>query len=148
MIMTNEEKQPGAVFAYPYLWGHEEDEGLEQSKNRTVCMAVKAMGQGGISFYVIVAISDQLIDGVTTSIEIPEIEIRRGGLNFGRKAYAHINECNIDPLHLSWNNNPNVRPLGRFGKTFTEKIVNALARNLRAGSLRRIERYKAGDHKR
>jgi hypothetical protein len=146
--MTNDKPLlSGTVFHYPYLWGYEEDAGIEHAKDRTSCLAISTIGQGGIVFLVIVAISDQASDDVMASLEVPETEIRRAGLNPGRKAYVHVNECNIDPLDLSWNFNPNAKQLGRFGKSFTEKIVASIARNLRAGALRKIDRFESGDNK-
>lgn len=145
--MTNDRLQPGTVFYYPYLWGHEEDEGVEHPKDRTSCLAISATGQGGTVFLVIAAISDQASGDAMSSLEVPEMEIRRACLNPGRKAYVHVHECNIDPIGLSWNFNQNAQQLGRFGKSFTEKIVSSIARNLRTGALRKIDRFKSGDNK-
>jgi hypothetical protein len=143
--MTNSKPLSGDVFYYPYRWGHEEDAGMENPKERTSCLAITTPSKDGTVFLVIAAISDQMSDDALSCIEIPEIEIRRGGLNPMRKAFVHVHECNIDPIGLSWNYNANANQLGRFGKSFTEKIVSSIASNLRAGALRKIDRFKSGD---
>lgn len=145
--MTSDTPQSGTVFYYPYLWGYEEDEGVENPKDRTSCLVMRATGQGGAVFLVIAAISDQPSSEAMSSLEVPETEIRRAGLNPGRKAFVHVHECNIDPIGLSWNFNAKAPQLGRLGKSFTERIVASIAHNLRTGALRKIDRFKPGDNK-
>jgi hypothetical protein len=139
--MTTKKPPPnGTVFAYPYLWAQQADSGLQNSKDRTCCLAFTSKSVSGTEFVVIVPISDRQGVDVSSSMEIPTLEKMRGGLDSVRPAFIHLSQYNFDRWIDSWYLNPNAKPLGRFGDAFTRKVVGAIAQRFKQRESRRIDR--------
>lgn len=134
------ERVTGDVFHYPYLWAHEHARGIDNSRDRTACLVFSTRNGAGEMQLVILAISDRQPENNVDAVEVPEIELRRGGLNPARRAFVHIAEYNTDILPLSVHHNPASRSFGRFSRAFTEHVARALAANIRLRRSRRLAR--------
>jgi len=134
------DRTPGDVFHYPYLWLHDHRKGIDNPKDRTTCLVFQTRTSAGVIHLVILAISDQEPEEPDDAMAVPEIELRRGGLNFARKAFVHLSECNIDTLPTSTQYDPNSRSLGRFSRSFTEQLARRLAANIRSRRTRTLQR--------
>lgn len=132
--------EAGSVFHYPYLWSHEKATGVENPKDRTVCLVLRRKDEFGNDHLIILPISDHRPESPNDAVFVPDIEKRRAGLDVGRAAYVHVNDYNIDILQKSWNYDPKAKRLGRFGKAFTRKIAATLANAIKAGQSARIDR--------
>ena len=134
------ERDAGDVFLYPYLWSQDYARGIENPKNRTSCLVFKTKDKAGVVHLVILAISDQAPKHERDAVAVPEIELRRGGLDPARPAYVHVSEFNDDVLPFSTSYEPSAPTLGRFSRSFTELIARTLAANIRAGRAKRYSR--------
>ncbi|WP_413993377.1 hypothetical protein ACMDCR_15575 [Labrys okinawensis] len=134
------DREPGDVFHYPYLWAHDHAKGIDNPKDRTACLVFQTKTNPGVTQLVILAISDQAPVDSEDAIEVPEIELRRGGLNFARRAFVHVSEYNLDTLPFSTSYDPNSRSFGRFSRSFTERVARLLANNIRTRRARRMTR--------
>ena len=134
------EREPGDVFLCPYLWSQDHARGIDNPKNRTACLIFKTKDNAGVTHLVVLAISDQPPDSEQDAVLVPEIELRRGGLDAARPAYVHVSEFNNDVLPFSTSYEPSAVTLGRFSRSFTEHIARTLAVSIRAGRSRRFSR--------
>jgi hypothetical protein len=130
----------GTVFLYPYLWAYQADEGVENAKDRTCCLAFTGQSTSGIEYLVILPISDRPADDPKSAIEITTLERMRGGLDPDRPAYIHVGEYNFDRFVQSWYLDLKVKPLGCFGDSFSRKVVDAVVKGIKHKTTRRIDR--------
>ena len=118
-------REPGSVFAYPYLWRVDRNR-IDHPKERTTCLTVarqvRRVGGATLVHLFLLAISDRPRPDQEV-IELPEIEKRRAGLDPARPAYVVLSEYNYDVLPHSWWYDPNSKDYGRFGRGFTDQIV-------------------------
>jgi hypothetical protein len=126
------ERTPGDVFLYSYLWAQDHARGIDNPKARTACLVFETRDKAGVTHMVILAISDQVGANPEASIEVPDIEMKRGGLNVARKAYVHLSEYNLDALPYSTVYEPSAPTLGRFSRAFTEQIARGLSSRIKA----------------
>jgi len=134
------EREAGDVFLYPYLWSQDHARGIDNPKGRTACLVFEARDGAGVRQLVILAISDQVGNDPGAAIEVPDIEMKRGGLNPARKAFVHIGEYNLDALPYSTVYEPSAPSFGRFSRAFTQRIARSLADRIKAGRSRRFTR--------
>ncbi len=137
--MKSDYLKQGDVFYFPYLWKEEAKSGVTDSKERTCCLAFNSIPPSGQRYLVIVPISDRK-SAVGTSIEVPETEKLRAGLNPARPAHVHVDEFNFDPVEGSFVRRAKPKILGRFSKGFTERIASALAIRIKLRSAAGIDR--------
>ena len=79
--MTFERFVTGSVFTYPYLWGHQSDQGeTEGRKTRPVVVGFRLRQKRGVDRIIILPITSQMPSPDRLASEIPEIEKRRAGL--------------------------------------------------------------------
>jgi hypothetical protein len=134
------ERQAGDVFLYPYLWSQDHARGIDNPKARTACLVFKTRDGAGITQMVILAISDSAGADPEASIAVPDIEMRRGGLNVARKAYVHLGEYNLDALPYLTVYEPSAPTLGRFSRSFTQQIARGLSNRIKARQSARFTR--------
>jgi hypothetical protein len=137
--MKSDALRKGDVFYFPYLWKTDAKRGITDSKERTCCLAFSSSPPNGKRYYIILPISDRTSE-VGASIEIPETEKLRAGLDPGRVAYVHVDEFNFDPAEGSFVRRAKPKILGRFGQNFTEQIASALAVRIKLKSATGIDR--------
>ena len=86
------ERMPGDVFHYPYLWAQDHARGIDNPKDRTACLLFSTTTASGETHLIILAISDQAPENPSDAVAVPEIELRRGGLNNARRAFVHTSQ--------------------------------------------------------
>ena len=131
--MTNDLK-PGVVITYPYLWQREADNGeTEGRKPRPTCIAVSVRGHDGGTHLVLLAVTSQPPASQRIAIEVPDTELRRGGLKDWQKAWVIVDEYNYDVVETSYYLEPGREPIGRFSKPFMTRLATALVPIMRTG---------------
>ncbi len=88
----------------------------------------------------ILPIGDLQGDDPSKFITVPPQEIKRAGMQMGRRAFIHIDEYNYDELPTSYYYQPNQKPLGKFSKGFTQVIIDAMLRRLKLSQLKQVDR--------
>lgn len=137
------EIQPGQILNYPYLWAWQFEAGeTEGRKSRPVCVAVAIKrAEDGLTHLLFLAISTKAPEKGRVSLEIPEIERRRAGLDDFRSCWIILDEYNYDIAETSWYIEPHREPMGRFSKSFMMKVAAAFrkAAGLRARRVNRTD---------
>jgi hypothetical protein len=131
----------GAIVEYPYLWGWQRDQNqLEGDKSRPACLAAVIYdARQDIHHLVILAISATPPKSGQRAIEIPELELRRAGLDAFKRGWIAVSEYNYDVLERSYYFEPGRQPRGSFTKVFTRRVADAL-RPLLVARAGRIDR--------
>lgn len=135
-------REPGAVFAYPYLWYDERDK-MNDPKDRVTCLSIvrkTTTAEGATLIHLfLLGISDNPRDG-QIAMEVPTLEKRRAGLDADRPAFVVTSEYNYDVLPMSWHYDRNSKTYGRFSKPFTDQVKIAFLTNIKGGLSRRSDR--------
>lgn len=132
----------GEVFRYPFLWKREELSGeTEGRKKRPVCIAVTVAKQEGETIVFILPITTQPPLPARQTIEVPQIESQRVGLETHVRKWIMLDEINTDIVERSyvWDDR---KPLGAFSPAFTAKIRSALLALAKAGAAKVVDRTK------
>ncbi|MEQ8399304.1 hypothetical protein [Thalassobaculum sp.] len=121
--------RPGTVFHYPYLWRWQATRGeTEGRKDRPVCVLAAVVGPAdGLTHLVLLAISSQPPRAGQQALEIPEMECRRAGLGEWTRGWVTVDEYNHDIAEHSYYLDPDQEFLGRFSKSFTQRLAIAAA---------------------
>lgn len=139
--MTSEKPRPGEVFAYPFLWVHQQEAGETGGrKARPACLAVTAATALGETVLFILPISTQPHPGRAT-LRVPEIEAKRAGLDSRRTSFVVLDEINIDILERSWVFEDR-SPMGTFSPSFARKLREALLEVTKRGSAAFVRRME------
>jgi hypothetical protein len=137
-------RQPGDVFDYPFLWGNQEDLGIDNPKDRrtTIALSIRKTRESDGAI-----LTHLLLLGITDSpraeqvaVEVPPIERRRGGLTVDRAAHVVVSEYDYDIVPGSADYNPNSKTYGRFSVAFLDEIKRRFSAEIRRGLARRIDR--------
>ena len=139
--------KPGTVITYPYLWRWQaERRETEGRKDRPVCvLAALVSRQDGLTHLALLAVSSQPPGSDQRAVEVPQMECQRAGLSEWKRAWVTISEYNYDIVERSYYLAPDQEPLGRFSKTFMQRLAVAVAplfRRTGAGVDRRDEQPK------
>jgi hypothetical protein len=138
--MIHPELKTGAVIRYPYLWVREGRKGeTEGRKSRPVAVALR-LGRGdGSDTIVFLPLTTTEPDATRFSVEVPEIEKKRGGLDLGKRIWLILDEFNTDLVGQSFylESKP---PIGKFSKAFIVPIVRGLIARRKSISI--IDRRK------
>ncbi|PIL19183.1 hypothetical protein P775_16070 [Puniceibacterium antarcticum] len=132
----------GEVFRYPFLWKREQLTGeTEGRKTRPVCIAVTVARADGETVVFILPITTQPPLPSRKSIEVPQIESQRVGLDTHVRKWIMLDEINTDILERSyvWEDRT---PIGAFSSAFTSRIQSSLIALARSGGASVIDRLK------
>ncbi len=124
--------QTGCVLDYPYLWAREHANKVTHGrKPRRVAVGVRiaAKAPGGHDRLILFPITSQLPQDGILSIEIPETEKRRAGLDHGKRLWIILDEYNHDVIGVSYYLDP-AGPVGVFGKTFFSEVLRLALKHL------------------
>ncbi len=125
--MSFEEIATGCVIRYPYLWAREGRRGeTEGRRRRPVAVGVRIARPSGRDVLILFAITSQVPQAHRLTVEIPEAERRRAGLNVGRPLWIILDEYNQDIVGRSFHPAPE-RPLGNFSKAFFLPVLKLFA---------------------
>ncbi len=115
--MSYDDIQTGAVIRYPYLWARQAQSGeTEGRKGRPVAVGVRLSRPDGdlVLFFPITTKQPQ---SSRFTVEIPDIEKRRAGLDLDFRLWIILDEFNTDIVGRSFYLEP-APPIGRFSKAF------------------------------
>jgi len=129
----------GDIVSYPYLWRWQAEENPHREhgdKDRPVCMILTLTDQKGFTHILLLPISSRPPSDGQEAIEIPALELRRSKLTAYERGWITVSECNYDVMELSYYLDSRQKPLGRFSEAFLEKVRQAFAPYLAAGSAR------------
>ena len=133
--------RPGEVFAYPFLWAHQQEAGETGGrKARPACLAVTAKTAIGETVLFILPISTQPHPGRAV-LRVPEIEAKRAGLDSRRTSFVVLDEINVDILERSWVFEDR-SPMGAFSPSFAGKLRAALLEVTKGGSAAFVRRME------
>ena len=120
--MAFDEIQTGCVIGYQYLWKREALSGqLEGSKRRPVAVAFRVPGKQADTLYLL-PITTKQPDPSTLSIEVPQIEKRRAGLDPDIRQWIIVQEFNVDLIPGSFVLEPHAK-IGEFSKAFFRSVL-------------------------
>lgn len=130
----------GEVWRYPFLWSREAARGeTEGRKLRPVAMILVTRTATGDTEVLMVPITTQPPAETAFSIEVPEIEKRRAGLDPHLRLWVVTDEANADLPGRSFYFEPDGR-LGAFSLQFTKAVQARMIEALRARRLMRVNR--------
>jgi hypothetical protein len=133
---------PGEVFRYPFLWKREQIAGeTEGRKKRPVCIAVTVANHDGETVAFILPITTRPPLPGRHSVEVPQIESQRVGLDAHVRKWVMLDEINTDILERSfvWDDRT---PLGAFSNAFTNRLRMSLLTLVRTRSATVVNRQK------
>jgi hypothetical protein len=114
--------EPGDIVQYFYLWARQAKAGKEFGrKARPACVVVKSPAPADALF--LFPITSQQPEPACASIDIPEIECRRGGLAF--PLWMILDEYNRVQLGQNYDFE-SLAPIGRFGSAFLRRIAQEI----------------------
>lgn len=123
--MSFEAIRTGCVLDYPYLWAREHaDKETEGRKSRRIAVGIRipTKTEGGNDTVILYPITSQPPAEGVLSIEIPETERRRAGLDHDKRLWIMLDEYNHDLIGTSYYLDP-TGPVGAFGKAFFEELL-------------------------
>ena len=119
--MNPKDLAAGMVITYPYLWFHERERGeTEGRKSRPTAVAFK-IGKA----LALMPITTKEPHHQDSSLEVPEIEKRRAGLDISIRQWIIFDELNIDdPTQSYYLEDGSI--IGHFSKPFFHRVLNQL----------------------
>lgn len=126
------------MIRYPYLCAGQADSGeTEGRKTRPVAVGVRVEGARGGDVLVLFPITSLEPQRSRLTVEIPETEKRRGGLDSSMRLWIVLDEYNLDVIGKSYYLEPEP-PLGQFSKAFFLPLLRSfIARRAEARSVNR-----------
>jgi hypothetical protein len=115
----------GVVLLYPFLWSREYERGEEAGrKDRPVTVAL-VYGEK----IALIPVTTQPPKVGTISIEVPEIEKQRAGLEVSKRQWVISTEMNIDiPSQSHYLESNNI--IGAFSTAFMKQIKTAIRQSI------------------
>lgn len=126
---------------YPYLWRRQIEDQPDREhgeKNRLVCMILTVTDRQGLTHALLLPISSKPPFDNQSALEIPALELRRARLTGYERGWITVSECNYDILERSYYFDWRQTPIGRFSEASLERVRQAFAPFLAAGSARVI----------
>lgn len=138
--MSFEALRTGVVIRYPYLWTREAERGeTEGRKFRPSAVGVRLSRPGGEDLVILFPITSKAPERGRFSVEIPETEKQRAGLDRDIRLWIILDEFNEDIVGRSFFLEPEP-PLGYFSKAFFLPIMrDFIARRARSRGVVRSE---------
>jgi hypothetical protein len=129
--MSFDDIRSGTVIDYPYLWAWQAEGGeTEGRKARPTAVALR-LGRPTGDLVVLLAITTKQPSAERWSIEVPQVEKVRAGLDPSLRQWILLDESNQDVVGKSYYLRPR-EPLGRFSAGFFAPIVQQVIDRWRA----------------
>lgn len=136
--MSYDDVQSGCVIDYPYLWHREQAQGETAGrKRRPTAVAVRLARKDGQDALILFPLTTTEPEPGRHSVEIPEMEKRRAGLDRDVRIWMMLDEYNYDVVGRSFYLEP-TPPRGSFSKAFFGPVLADVSRRL--GAARRVMR--------
>ena len=130
----------GDVWSYEYLWRREHETGAEHGgKSRPTSLVAAVAGEDGRTNLFLLPITSKAPTEDRLSLEVPQIERRRAGLDSDLRLWVILDEYNHDVLETSFYLDPDGR-LGAFSPAFNAKALRAFTQAARTHRARRVPR--------
>ena len=138
--MSFDRIRTACIIHYPYLWVREAEAGeTEGRKHRPVTVGIRFPEPTGADLLILFPITTQPPSPERFTIEIPEIEKRRAGLDIASRLWIILDEYNQDVIGKSFYLEPNP-PLGQFSKAFFLPLMHEFIR--RRSQARGVNRHR------
>lgn len=129
----------GDVWRFPFLWSREAARGeTEGRKDRPVVLSLLVRNRNDELVVLMVPVTSVPQKGPYT-IEVPDIEKRRAGLDPRMALWIVANEANEDIPARSFYFEPGNR-LGKFSRSFTKRVQVLMVEALKARHIKRTSR--------
>jgi hypothetical protein len=112
----------GCVIRYPYLWARESSAGETEGRKPRPTVVGLRLKRGRDDCLILLPITSQPPLPGRDSIEIPDTEKRRAGLDTDKRLWIILDEYNCDEVARSWYLEP-VPPLGQFSRAFILPVM-------------------------
>lgn len=120
--------QSGCVIRFPYLWSREAMRGeSEGRKQRPTAVGFRLPRARGEDLLVLFPITSQPPGPERFSVEIPDMEKRRAGLDATLRLWIVLDDYNTDIIGQSFYLEPGP-PLGRFSRAFFLPVMQEFVR--------------------
>lgn len=132
----------GDVWQYPFLWSAEAARGeTEGRKQRPVALTMMSQTVDGEIQALFVPVTTKNPGKHPFSLEVPEIERRRAGLDAQIRLWVICDEANTDLPSRSYYFEPDGR-LGNFSSPFVKRVQVKMIEALKSRSLRPVARWE------
>ena len=130
----------GDIIDFPSRWAWQAQRGeTEGRKDRPCCFALLTRLPNGKHRVFLVPITTVPSAPEMVAVAVPQIEVRRAGLDEHLRQWVILSEWNADVLEDSFYIDHQA-PIGRFSKAFLHQLLDQLRQMLQAGSLTTIRR--------
>ncbi len=127
--MSYDDLQTGVVISYPFLWLREAERGeTEGRKPRPTAVALRLVRPDG-DVLVLLPITTQPPAKGRVSVEVPDTEKQRAGLQTDTRCWIILDEFNTDIIGRSFYLEPE-QPLGVFSRAFFLPVAKAFVTNI------------------
>lgn len=117
---------PGVVLRYPYLWGRQAQSGeTEGRKSRPTAVGFRLVRPGG-DLLLLFPITTSQPSSDRRSVEVPETEKHRAGLEADRRQWIVLDETNVDGINNSFYVEPDA-VVGYFSRAFFVPLMRQVA---------------------
>ena len=140
--MTDKSSLPalGDVWRYPFLWSREALQGeTEGRKNRACAVALLIGNADGKAEVLLVPVTSQPSSDHPFSVEVPEMEKKRAGLDLHLRLWVICNEFNADLPADSYYFEPGGK-IGSFSAPFTKTLQAVMINAIKTRTAQRVTR--------
>ena len=131
----------GDVWRYSYLWRWQDKRGeTEGRKDRPVSFVATARSQSGELYLFILPITSKEPGADRQTIELPQTELRRAGLDSTKRLWLIIDEFNLDIYERSYYFEPGEK-LGSFSPAFRSVVLRAFKANYLSRRSKSVKRF-------
>jgi hypothetical protein len=123
--MKPDDLTQGTVLRYPYLWFRQRSRGETEGRKTRPTAVVFRMG----NVVALIPITTREPEPQDLSLEIPEIEKKRAGLDASSRQWLILDELNIDDLTQSFYLEDG-SIIGRFSKPFFRQALQLLKQHI------------------
>ena len=129
--MGFEDIRTGAVISYPFLWAREAAAGETEGRKLRPTVVVLRLPRSGGDTVVLLPITTQPPAKGRHTVEIPETEKQRAGLEVSVRSWIMLDEFNTDAIGTSYYLEP-APPLGMFSRAFFAPVARMFVAHIKA----------------
>ncbi len=134
------EPKIGQVWRYPYLWSHEVDAGRSESrKQRPTAVSLLTTNNEGEAVVMLVPLTTLEPENNSYALEVPEIELRRAGLDPSVRAWVIANEYNFEAYKRTYYLEPRALK-GEFTSMFIKLVQGKMIEAIKARKAKGVGR--------
>lgn len=139
-MTDNNAPKIGQVWRYPYLWSHEVDTGRKEGvKQRPTAVSLLTTNKDGEAVVMLVPLTTLEPENNPFAIEVPEIEMRRAGLDPSVRAWVIANEYNFEAYKRTYYLEPRALK-GEFTSMFIKLVQGKMVEAIKARKAKGVDR--------